>query len=147
MKKFNKVVSVDMSADVIAEMFLNSQAFLFENKEAFIETVIGTCLEKGTLGTVLGGFLGVVPKCHFELDTVVYCTAQTYDYSTKESQENNDSVSREIGEATIIGLNPYAYECYQILYVKYKSDGSIFMYEQWVPTKSLECVSPMSHQL
>jgi len=147
MKKFNKNVSVDMSVDVIAEMFLNSQAFLFENKETFIETIVGTCLEKGTLGIVLGGFLGVVPKCNLAIDTVVHCTKKVYDYSTEESRENQDTVIREIGEATIIEHNPYAKECYKIVHARYKIDGSIYWADQWVSAESVECVTPMSQQL
>ena len=147
MKKFNKTTQIEISVDSIADMFLGSQAFLFENREAFIETVVGTCLDKGTLGIVLAGFMGIVPKCKLEIDTVVYCTKKVYDYSTEESRTNQDTVIREIGEATITEHNPYAKECYKIVHARYKIDGSIYWADQWVTAESVEGQTPMSHQL
>ena len=137
MKKFNKVVSVDMNADAITEMFLNSQAFLFDNKEAFIECIVGTAIEKGTLGTILGGFMGVTPKCNHAVGTEINCSGYTYDYTTAESIEKNDSVRRVIGIATIIDTDPYADKCYHIEYGKINSKGDFYMYSEWVRERDI----------
>lgn len=132
MKKFNKVVSVDMSADVIAEMFLNSQAFLFDNKETFIECIVGTAIEKGTLGTILGGFMGVVPKCKYAVGTDIICNNNTYDFHTIESQEKNDSVRRVIGAAIIIDTDVYSDKPYHIEYWKTHNNGNTYLSTEWV---------------
>lgn len=132
MKKFNKKVSVEMNADSVAEMFLNSQHFMFDNRETFIESIIGTCIEKDTLGIVLAGFMGVTPKCEFAIGTDVYCSKMIYDYWTEESRKDSNSVSREIGQTVITDVNPYSENCYKIEFTKYRSDGSQYTQEQWV---------------
>jgi len=137
MKKFNKVVSVDMSADSVAKMFLDSQAFLFENKETFIEAIVGTAIEKGTLGTIIMGFMGTSPTCKYPVTTEVICNGYTYDYSTIESIENNDSVRRVIGIATIIDADPYADKCYHIEYWKTNNKGEAYLYSEWVRERDI----------
>jgi len=132
MRKFNKTVNVEMSADSVAEMFLASQHFLFEQREQFIETIVGTAMQSGTLGTIVGGFMGVLPKCELSVNTDVICSKTCYDYSTPESIEKNDTVCRNIGKATIIDTNPYAKECYQIEYWKTDLKGQQYLTQDWV---------------
>lgn len=138
MKKFNKTTSVDMSVDAIAEMFLGSQHFMFDHRETFIETIIGTCIEKGTLGTVLMGFMGVLPECQLEVGQEVWCSNTVWDYHTENSRELGNSESREIGLATIIDVNPYARECYKIQFTKTKSSGTQYLSEDWVSANSVK---------
>lgn len=138
MKKFNKNATIEMSADSIADMFLGSQHFLFENREAFIESIIGTCLEKDTLGIVLAGFMGVTPKCELAIGTMVYCSKMIYDYWTEESRKDSNSVSREIGNVTITDVNPYSENCYKVEFIKYRLDGNTYLQEQWVPKSYVE---------
>lgn len=137
MKKFNKNATIEMSADSIAEMFLGSQHFLFDNREAFIETIIGTCIEKGTLGTVLGGFMGVVPKCKYAVGTDIICNNNTYDFHTIESQEKNDSVRRVIGAATIIDTDVYSDKPYHIEYWKTHNNGNPYLSTEWVRERDI----------
>ena len=143
MKKFNKKVSVEMSADSIADMFLNSQAFLFDNKESFIESIVGTCIEKDTLGIVLAGFMGVTPKCELAIGTDVYCSKMIYDYWTEESRKDCNSVSREIGQTIITDINPYSENCYKIEFTTYRSDGGQYTQEKWVSKGHIAVSEPI----
>ena len=140
MKKFNKTTSVEMSVDAIAEMFLGSQHFLFDNRETFIESIIGTCIEKGTLGTVLMGFMGVVPECPLSVGQDVWCSNSVWDYHTENSRELGNSESREVGNAIIIEVNAYARECYKIQFTKTKSSGTQYLSEDWVTASSVKVV-------
>lgn len=140
MKKFNKVVSVDMSADSVAKMFLDSQAFLFDNKETFIECIVGTAIEKGTLGTIIMGFMGTVPECPLHVGQEVWCSNSIWDYYTDNSRESGHSESRDVGFATIVGVNPYARECYQIQFNKTKSSGDIYLSTDWVSANSIKVI-------
>lgn len=138
MKKFNKVVSVDMSADSVAKMFLDSQAFLFDNKETFIECIVGTAIEKGTLGTIIMGFMGTVPECQLMVGQDVWCNNSVWDYHTENSRELGNSESRDVGFATIVDVNPYARECYQIQFTKTKSSGDTYLSKDWVTANSIK---------
>ncbi len=143
MKKFNKVVSVDMSADSVARMFLDSQAFDFENKESFIETIVGTAIEKGTLGTIIMGFMGSVPECPLQIGQDVWCSNSVWDYHTENSRELGNSEARDIGFATIVGVNPYARECYQIQFTRTKSSGDTYLHLDWVTASSVKVAEQM----
>lgn len=138
MKKFNKTTQIEMSVDSIAEMFLGSQHFLFDNRETFIETIIGTAVEKGTLGIILGGFMGVTPQSRYAVGTDVLCCNNTYDYHTPESIENNDTVRRIIGAATIIDTDPYLDKGYQIEFWKTNSKGEKYLHSEWVREREIE---------
>jgi hypothetical protein len=142
MKKFNKNVNVEMSVDSITQLFLNSQAVGFANAETFIETIVGTAIEKGTLGVIIAGFMGVTPKCKHPINTHVICSGFCYDYNTPESIENNDSVRRVVGNAIIIDADPYARECYLIQYWKTNSKGAEYQYTEWVREDLLETYNP-----
>lgn len=137
MKKFNKTASVDISVDAIAEMFMNSQAVNFTNAETFIEAIIGTSLEKGTLGIIIAGFMGVLPKCELPINSNVYCSHSVWDYHTESSIEHGNSESRDIGNCTIVDVNPYAKECYKIQFTRTRSNGKTYTDVMWVPINSV----------
>lgn len=77
------------------------------------------------LGIVLKGCFGYVHHPKYSVGMNVHCSDKVWDYSTKESKDKDDTVSREIGECKIISFDTYNNE-YVIQYDYFgKKDQSI----------------------
>jgi hypothetical protein len=137
MKKFNKTTQIEMSVDAIADMFLSIVDTGFCNREQFIEAVIGTSLEKGTLGTVFSSYMGALPSCELPVNSTVYCNYTIWDYHTESAIEHSNSESREIGVCTIVDVNAYSKECYKVQFTRTKSSGKIYTDTVWVPAHTV----------
>ena len=82
--------------------------------------------------------MGTVPECQLMVGQDVWCNNSVWDYHTENSRELGNSESRDVGFATIVDVNPYARECYQIQFTKTKSSGDTYLSKDWVTANSIK---------
>jgi hypothetical protein len=110
MKKFNQVISIEVSVDSIAEMLLENLHPDFLHRELVAEAIVGRMLNDNSLGYLYNSLNGFPITVDFEIGDSV-ATSGTginhYAYWTPESIERRSTVNGYITEATVVEINPY----------------------------------------
>lgn len=95
----NETVNLALGKDFV-------QAIIASNTRS--EEIAEAIMASGAdLSIVLKGCFGFKHKQEFHTGRNVYCSQKVWDYSTQESKDKDDTVSREMGECKIIGFNHY----------------------------------------
>jgi hypothetical protein len=108
MKKFNEVISVEVSVDAIAEQLLGHIDPQFKHREDVVESIIGPLLDKNTLSYLYNALNGYTNDINFEVGDEVMCEEKIYTFT----RDANGEVSKEakyikLGRATIVGIEPF----------------------------------------
>lgn len=95
MKKFNQVISVQVSVDAIAQQLLASFDPQFPHREMLTETIVGMSLNQNTLGLIYNNIAGYSNDPDFTVGQLVW---------TPETQHHGDK--REIiGNCKIVAID------------------------------------------
>lgn len=132
MKKFDKVISVEVSVDNIANKLLNTFPEDYAHRELLTETVIGTALASNKLGYVYNALHGFNNDINFEVGQVVNCTASDYFYEYNQSEEKWKQTHREIGKATIVEIDVYQDRKIKVEFDNYSHSGTPKKDYEWV---------------
>jgi hypothetical protein len=127
MRQFNKVISVEVSVDDIANQLLSTIAADFKHRELVAETIIGTSLEKGTLGYLYNSLNGYTNEINFFAGDRISC-------KSRERREYVEGEMKwaEIGDCDILEVNPYAQNKLYVRWFDVKQDGTPTERTQWV---------------
>ena len=118
MKKFNKIITVEVSVDSIANLLLQSLAPDFKHKELVAEAVIATSLESNNLSYVYNALNGYSAEIDFKLGDEVMCSEKEYQYA------NGEQSRVELGLCKVIAINLYVSNKLTVEYQYQCKDGS-----------------------
>ena len=137
MKQFNKVITVEVSVDSIAQQLLSTFSSDFKHAELVAETIIATGLEKGTLTYLYNSLNGFSSDINFQVGDEVLCTDSTYDFSLNASGAYEES-HKPIGACKIVEINPYSTTKVNIEFMKTKRDGTQYKQTKWISHSSCD---------
>lgn len=143
MRKFNQVITIEVSVDAIAEQLLSAMKDDYKHKELVTESIIGSSFSAGKLGFVYNALNGYTNEIDFKVGDVIYCKDDYYTYNeiVNGVPERLGGGKRiDIGIAEVIDVNEYADKKLQIRYIVLTHNRTGFSYEYnivWV--KHTEC--------
>lgn len=142
MKKFNKVIKVEVNIDSIAEKLLATFSPDFAHKELLTEAIIGSAYEKNGLGYVYNALNGFTNDIDFKVGQVVVCTDTYYGYKLAD-----DGVSFTQGYISLTDIpfehciieeiNVYSDKKIKLFWQGMDSKGKDKLYDKWV--SHLDC--------
>jgi hypothetical protein len=128
MKRFNKVITIEVSVDSIAEQFLAAIDPEFKHRELLAEAAIATALEKGTLGYFYNALNGYSAEVNFKAGDKIICTEAKY----FRKEPGGEDSRQQLGNCTVLEVNEYADNKLKVQYTSYTSGGSARQSEEWV---------------
>ena len=132
MKKFNKIITVEVSVDSIAEQLLATMSPDFKHRELVTEAIIGTGVDKSTLSYVYNALNGFSPEIDFKVGDMVISEHTEWMYPTEESRTKRNSVSVAIGECKVIAIDLYTKDKLKVEYVHQNIEGKTEPKTTWV---------------
>lgn len=146
MKKFNQVITVEVSVDSIAEQLLKTMNPEFAHAEMLTEAIIGTSLDKGTVGYIYNSLNGYTNDIDFKIGDSITCSEQTYGYIQNLADENNTTFTEKrmpIGECKVIEINVYRNDKLLVEFSKLNSKGESVKAQSWVNHKNCSGINNM----
>lgn len=111
-KMYNTTIKIEVSVDSIAQRLLDALNPEFNNKAGLVDAVIGSALEKQTLGFIYNSLVGFTNDLAIQVGQKMMCTDKTRGYKNVASEGDEQPIWKndwlEIGECTVIGVNPYS---------------------------------------
>lgn len=135
MKRFNQVISIEVSVDSIASKLLGTFPEDYAHKELLTEAIIGSSLEKDNIGYIYNALNGYSADIDFKVGDFVLCTEEVYDYKEPSEEGRKRDKYRPIGKARIKEINLYKSDKLNVEYYHYSSDGSTKLMTKWVNHK------------
>lgn len=137
MKSFNKIITVQVSVDSIAQQLLGAMSPDFKHSEMVTEAIVGTLLDRDRLGVLYNTLNGFSVKINFELGDEIIPSPEkspfkVYAYWTPESIQAESTVLGEVKLAKVIEINEYADKKLRIEFDAPQKDGTIAKEERWV---------------
>ena len=132
MKKFNKVITIEVAVDSIAEQLLSTLSPDFKHRELVVEAIIGTGVDKNTLSYVYNAMNGFSPEIDFKVGDIVMSEHTEYMYKTEDSRVKGNSQSEAIGQCKVINIDLYTKDKLQVEYVYYNRAGTTEPKTAWV---------------
>ena len=132
MKKFNKVITIEVAVDSIAEQLLSTLSPDFKHRELVVEAIIGAGVDKNTLSYVYNALNGFSPEIDFKVGDVVRSEHTEWMYPTEESRTKRNSVSTEIGECKVIAIDLFTKDKLKVEYVYQNIEGKTDLNTTWV---------------
>ena len=123
MKKFNKIIAVQVSVDSIAEKLFNEVNEKFAHRDLLVESIIGSSNER-QLGFIYNSLNGYSNDVNYTVGQQVICTETVYDYSEMNEDGSRTEVRRPLGVVTVVGVDPYAERQLTVEYDFMKSNGT-----------------------
>lgn len=127
MKKFNQVISVEVSVDSIAEQLLSQMNPEFKHKELVVESIIGPLLYKDNLSYLYNALNGYTNDIDFKVGEEVMCQDKIYtftrDAATGELSEQSKYIT--MGIAKIVSIEPYRRKNLELEYNVLTKSGEI----------------------
>ena len=144
MKKFNQVITVEVSVDNIAQQLLKTINPEFQHAEMLAETIIGTSLDKGTIGFLYNSLNGYTNDIDFQIGQEVTCTEQNYGY-VPDSEDNTTYTEKRmsIGECKVIEINVYGQRKLHVEFSVLNSKGEPITKKVWVDHKTCSGINNM----
>lgn len=134
MKKFNKVIVVEVQVDRIAEQLLGSFEKSFPHSDIVSEAIIGNLLNTPNgLSDLWNTLLGNVLDIDFKPGQHVETDISTYDWA----EEKNHSTPRKIGVAMIKEIDLYKVEQICLNFNTIDKTGKMVTGEKWI--KKTDC--------
>lgn len=136
MKKFNQVITVEVSVDSIANLLLQSFAADFKHADIVAEAVIATAMEKDTLGYIYNALNGYPAIIDFKVNEDIVCEAYKYSY-VLDQNDQREQKRVKIGAARVLEINEYSHAKLKVEYETTTKDGKGKTETSWVSHK--EC--------
>jgi hypothetical protein len=134
MKKQNST-AVSFDTDFIAHLIAQ------KSNKAIAEAIINS---GANLGVVLKGVFDYQHPQLLPTGTDAISTERVWDYSTEESREKSDTVSRQMGACTITDFNPYT-NIYTVDYQWINRKGEPEIRDSYVEADKLAPAYEMAH--
>ena len=137
MKKFNKVIAIEVEVDSIAQQLLSM--FNKEEKHAEIttEAIIGNLVAKERVSDLYNAMNGYTTSINFKIGEVVLTSnLNCWCYPTEESRTNGSSESLKIEQATIVDIDEYADRQLKVSYFAPNKKGNEEERSEWVRAKN-----------
>jgi hypothetical protein len=141
MKNFNKVITIEIEANQIAQMLLAQMNPEFKHSELVVEAVIGSSTDV-SLGMLYNSLNGYSPEIDFEIGDEINPALRIYGYWTVESREVNDTVYGDVTKATVIEIDLFSNNKLKIEYQVPGKDGLLKREAKWVRHTSCNKISP-----
>ena len=132
MKKFNKIITVEVSVDSIAEQLLSTMSPDFKHKELVVEAIIGTGVDKGTLSYVYNALNGFSPEIDFKVGDAIVTGQTEYMYKTEESRTTRNSKPAAMEDCIVVGIDLYSPTKLNVEYTYYNQDGTTKRSTTWL---------------
>jgi len=146
MKKFNKVITVEVSVDNIANQLLATINTEEKHRELIAEAIMGTLVNQEKVASLYNALNGYTNDIDFKVGDVVECTTKVYLYKEKKQKvddagavvsDSNDQVKytqeyEAMGEATVVEVDIYRDDKVRLEYNCKTSDGKDSMTTRWV---------------
>ena len=132
MKQFNRIITVEVSVDAIAQNLLDTIAPDFKHREMLVESIIGSNIDTGKLGYIYNALNGFTNEINFAKGDKIYCSNKTYMFKTPSSIEKDNSEYAEMGDAVVIDTDVYAEKKVLIEYDHYGRKGEVTRKQAWV---------------
>lgn len=136
MNKFNKIITIEVSVDSIAEQLLSNISPDFKHRELLTETIIGQALTSDKLGYVYNALNGFTNDIDFKVGDVVICeeTAWKYERSNGGVDEapKYKQERRTVGQCKVIEINPYSAQKVKVEWTTINSQGNPSTDYAWV---------------
>lgn len=121
MKKFNQVITVEVSVDSIADLLLSSFKEDFKYKEATVEAIIGSALNSKKIGYIFNSLNGYSNDINYIVGETVNCSKQV----SVRKEVGVERSYQAIGECKIISIDLYAENKLEVEYNSYTQNGEL----------------------
>jgi hypothetical protein len=134
MKNFNKVITVEVSVDSIANLLLDSMSTEFKHRESVVESIVGRMMNDGSLSYLYNSLNGYSSAIDFQVGDVVSSINgfRTYAYWTQESIDSNNTVYGSVYEGRIVEINEFADKKIRLEYTVPNKKGGFDTNTQWL---------------
>lgn len=134
MKKFNKIISIEVQVDSIAQLLLDNLNPEFKHKEIVAEAIVGRMMNDGSLSFLYNSLNGYPCDINFKIgdELITESPLRVYGHWTPESIEKNDTVYGNVSQVKICDINPYADNKLCIEYQVPNRKGELVRQTQWV---------------
>jgi hypothetical protein len=135
MKKFNKVISVEVAVDDIANQLLAAMNSEFKHKEIVVESTIGVLLNTNKLSHLYNALNGYTGEIDFKVGDMVDCNEKIYQYIATEKTDTQTKYEQQylpIGQAIVEEIDIYRDEKLKVSYRFLNSRGEMKEDTKWV---------------
>jgi hypothetical protein len=135
MKQFNKVITVEVSVDTIANQLLDSMSMDFKHRELVAESIIGRMLNDNSLTFLYNSLNGYACDINFEKGDDLCANDggfSEYGYWTPESIEQNNSVMQYIKSVQVVEVDVYRDNKLLVEYYVPNKEGINVRNTKWV---------------
>lgn len=101
MKKFNQVITVEVSVDSIAQQLLSTMKEDFKHSELLTEAIIASSLDKGNISYVYNSLNGFTNEIDFKIGDEIRVKDEEYTYYTEKGEIVDSSVR---GGGFVVGV-------------------------------------------
>lgn len=145
MKKFDQVITVEVSVNSIAEHLLSVIDPQFKHADMLAESIIGTSLEKGTLGYLYNSLNGYGNDINFKKGDKVICTETTLTHIPKDGALVQEWV--KIGECEVDEVDIYRSDKLKVRYNKVNKQGESYIDDKWVDHNRCQMIPPVLEEI
>ncbi len=126
MKRFNEVITVEVSVDAIAEQLLNAMSKEYLHAELVTETIIGNLLRnKGeSISQVFNALNGYTNEIDFSVGDMLIANEHAYTHVPKDDG-TFEEVYQKIGLCTIEDIDLYSNKKLKVSYEYTTKDGKV----------------------
>jgi hypothetical protein len=118
MKKFNHVISIQVSVDSIASKLLGMMKEDEKHAELVVEGIVGTLMHKERLSPLYNAMSGHTSEVNFEIGDMIDCTDTVFD----RKNDKDSSSRRTLGTVKVIGIDIYRDNPITVEYLEYLRD-------------------------
>lgn len=143
MKKFNKVIKVEVSVDEIAVRVLDTMSDMFPHRELLVESMFATATDH-QIGLMFNALNGYLPNINFEIGQMI-APNNLEEYGNWQGPDNART-QELVQEAEIVNIDLYAIKKLQIKYMVPSKEGYDTM-TKWVSHVDCQLVEPQAIML
>lgn len=147
MQKFNVFISVEVSVDKIAQKLLGTFPEGYQHAELLTETIIGTALDKGTIGYIHNALNGYNNDIDFKVGDVIECTKEVAQFLIEDGSDDRKRKWVKMGTAKVVDINLYTTDKLEVEYAYIAQNGEQSQEKVWVNHKTCTGVKEREAQL
>ena len=135
MKNFNRIITIEVSVDSIAQQMLAQINPEFKHREMLVETIFGRALseDESAISKIYNALNGHTQELNFKVgDKIAPKDVEAWGYWTAESIEKNNTVRGKITTATVKEINIHANRQILLEFEVPQKNGTVKMQNEWV---------------